>query len=55
MTQRQFVAYAIIGSIALAVIGAFVAPENQDGFYAVAGLGMMGFGIWASVLLLRDK
>jgi len=53
--MKQFVAYGIIGSIAIAFITAIIEPISEDNWYALAGIGFMVFGIWGSVLLLSNK
>ena len=53
--MKQFVAYAMIACLALAIIVGVVEPASADSWYGVAGIGFFVFGIWASVILLRDK
>jgi len=54
--MKQFVAYAIIVFVAMALITGIIEPISEDAWYTLAGLGLFTFGIWASVLLLRgDK
>lgn len=51
--MKQFVAYAMIGSITIAIITAVIEPFNEDNWYALSGIGLFVFGAWASVLLLK--
>ncbi len=53
MTQKEFVAYAILASLALALITAIMEPVNEDNWFALSGLGLFAFGPWASYLLLK--
>ena len=53
--MKQFVAYGIIASIVLALGTGFMEPANEDGWYSLAGLGFLVFGIWSSVLLLKKE
>ena len=55
--MKVFVAFGLIASIIIAVMGlAFEAlPEYSNGLYTLAGLGLLTFGIWAAVLLLRRE
>jgi hypothetical protein len=53
MKNRKVIAWGIISSISLTFLNAFM--EGSDGLYAIAGLGMIVFGIWASVVLLNNE
>jgi len=53
MTQKQFVAYGVIASLALTLLTALIEPLNADTWYGLAGIMFFVFGIWASVLLLK--
>jgi len=55
MTQKQFVAYGIIASLALTVIAGVLEPASEDSLYTLSGLGFFAFGIWSSILLLKNK
>lgn len=54
MNTNQLVAWGLIASIALAILNAVMFGES-DNAYMLAGLGLMGFGIWAAVKLLKIK
>jgi hypothetical protein len=52
-TSNKIVAWGMICSLGLAMLaGLEVLGEDM---YSLAGLGMFGFGIWASVILLKEK
>ena len=53
MTQKQFVAYALIAILVGAVVIAILEPLSEDNWYILIGLGMFVFGIWSSILLLK--
>ena len=55
MIMKQFLAYGIIGSIAIAFIIATIELISEDNWYFLVGIGFMVFGIWGSVLLLSNK
>jgi len=55
MIMKQFLAYGIIGSIAIAFITATIELISEDNWYFLVGIGFMVFGIWGSVLLLSNK
>lgn len=58
MTQHKVAAYGILAAIAIAILtSVFTASlpyELTNSLYELGGLGFFGFGIWASVLLLKD-
>ena len=51
MKHRKLIAWGLILSIGLAFLNAFMG--EVEGLYALAGLGLIVFGIWAAVVLLR--
>jgi len=53
MVQNKIVAIGILLSIGLAILTAFMLPANEDAWYEIAGLGMVIFGIWGAILLLK--
>ncbi len=57
MTQNKLVAYGLIASLFLCVITSFfenIWGQTASGvMYSFGGLGLMVFGIWASVILLK--
>ena len=52
MKNRKIIAWGLVISIGLAFLNGFSGGES-DGLYMLAGLGMMVFGIWASVVLFK--
>jgi len=55
--QNKIVAFSLIGSVVIAILGAIIEGSNApvaDVFYTIGGLGLFTFGIWASVLLLKE-
>lgn len=54
MTTKQVVATGLIASLSLAVIIGILEPYNAENWYTLIGLAMFVFGIWASILLLKD-
>ncbi|MEK7549170.1 MAG: hypothetical protein AAB496_01625 [Patescibacteria group bacterium] len=53
MKNRKIIAWGMIVSISLAFLNAF--GGETDGLYQLSGLGMIVFGIWSSVILLKDE
>lgn len=53
MKNAKLVAWGIIISLGLAVLTAIL--ELSDSVYTISGLGFFVFGIWASVILLKNK
>jgi len=55
--MKKVVGYGLIAVLSLAVFNSYaIEPSNPllaDGIYSFAGLGMMVFGIWGAVLLLK--
>jgi len=52
-THNKIVAWGILASLGLSFLTAF-GGLNED-LYTLAGLGFFGFGIWASVILLKNS
>ncbi len=52
--NNRLVAWGIILSIGLAFLNAWevFGPANEN-TYSIAGLGMIGFGIWGVVILFK--
>ena len=57
MEQKQFVGYALIVGVIIGVLGTAIddGAGAGDGLYTIAGLLLYIFGIWAAVLLLKNK
>lgn len=53
MEHRKIIAWGLIISIALAFLNAFIG--DYDGLYQLSGLGMVVFGIWSAVVLLKNE
>jgi len=57
MKQKKLVAWGIIASIVIAVIATVfetsMTVDSNDNLFALAGIGYLVFGTWASVLLLK--
>jgi len=55
--MNNFVAWGILTSITVAIINAIIVEPIDyvlaDGLYTLAGLGLVVFGSWAAVILLR--
>ena len=55
MKNAKLVAWGLILSVALAVLTGIGEPVEEDFFYMISGLGFFVFGIWASVILLKNS
>jgi len=53
--SNKAIAYGLLISIGIAFLAAVLEPINEDGWYSIAGLGMVFFGIYSSVKLLKVK
>ncbi len=56
--MNKNLAKGLLGSIALAVVAAFVEPaslEAADVMYSIAGLGFLIIGTWLSIRVLNNK
>lgn len=54
MKHANTVAWGLILSIGIAVLGGMGAFVVSETFLTVVGLGMIVFGIWAAVILLKN-
>lgn len=55
MKNAKLVAYGLIASLGLAVLVSIFEPFNGDDLYQLSGLGFFVFGIWASIILLKNS
>ncbi len=54
MKMRQLVGIAMLMSVGLALLTAFMLPENEDLWYMLAGFGFLVFGTWGGILLIKE-
>ena len=55
MIKKRIIAYTLIGAMTIVMINAFeLFGAENDGVYTFAGLLFYVFGIWASVILLKE-
>ena len=52
MKNAKIIAWGLIISISIAILNG--ASLDADEIYTLSGLGMIGFGIWASIILLKN-
>ena len=53
MKNAKLVAWGMTISIGIAVLNGI--SVEADSIYTLAGIGMLAFGVWASVLLFNHK
>lgn len=51
MKNRKIIAWGLVVSIGLAFLAGLM--DANDSFFTLSGLGLIVFGIWASVVLFK--
>ena len=58
-TQKTIAAIGLLSIVGLSMIlgniSAAMTPELVDGLYSILGLGIIGFNIFAAILLLKKE
>lgn len=54
MNFKRVAGMGILLSVGLSLLTAFMMPVNEESWYTLAGLGMMVFGTWGGILLIKN-